>query len=266
MNNSKNKNWWNKNPMTYLDWDLKKKDRIVKQRDGFKELNNKYLDTNPFLKKKFKRLNKKNFLQDKVTLDLGCGWGTSSINLAKYSKKLYAIDISEMSIKGARENFRFNSKKKINLKKMDAEKLRFKKNFFDYVYSWGVIHHSANPEKIFTNIYKVLKKGGKSFIMIYNKHSLRYYCLGLYFLIAKLKILAGYNLDTVQKFFTDGFYHKHYTKKEITNILSKIGFKNIKIDIDYMAARVFPGVKKNSKLDLYLKKRFGWFLIVSFNK
>ena len=70
----------------------------------------------------------------------------------------------------------------------------------------------------------------------------------------------------MQKFFTDGFYHKHYTKEEIKKKLEKIGFKNIKIDVDYMAARVFPGVKKNSKLDLYLKKKFGWFLIINFTK
>ena len=36
-------------------------------------------------------------------------------------------------------------------------------------------------------------------------------------------------------------------------LLTKIGFKNIKIEIDYMAARIFPGVKK-LKLDKYLKK------------
>jgi len=33
-----------------------------------------------------------------------------------------------------------------------------------------------------------------------------------------------------------------------------------------MAARVFPGIKQNSILDLYLKKKFGWFLIVNSEK
>ena len=149
---------------------------------------------------------------------------------------------------------------------MDAEKLKFDKEYFDYVYSWGVIHHSANPEKIFFNIFRVLKKGGSSFVMVYNKHSLRYYCLGLYYLFGKFKIFQGYNLETVQKYFTDGYYHKHYTKNDMKKLLTKIGFKNIKIEIDYMAARIFPGVKKNSKLDKYLKKKFGWFLIVKFKK
>lgn len=266
MINFENKNWWNNNPMTYIDWDLNKKDRIVKQKKGFGILNKKYLNTNPYLKKKFQNLLKKNYLKNKTVLDLGCGWGTSSIYLAKFSKKLFAIDISEVSIKGAKQNIKLHSKKKIKIRRMDAEKLKFDKEYFDYIYSWGVIHHSTNPEKIFFNIFRVLKKGGSSFVMVYNKHSLRYYCLGLYYLFGKFKIFQGYNLETVQKYFTDGYYHKHYTKNDMKKLLTKIGFKNIKIEIDYMAARIFPGVKKNSKLDKYLKKKFGWFLIVKFNK
>jgi len=266
MNNLKNKNWWNKNPMTYIDWDLDEKNRIVSQKKEFEKLNKNYLNTNPYLKKKFTRIKKNNFLKNKTVLDLGCGWGSSSILLSNYSNKLYAIDISDKSIKGAKQNLKFFSKKKIMIKRMDAERLNFKNNFFDYVYSWGVIHHSNNPNKIFKNIFRVLKKDGKLFFMIYNKFSLRYYCLGLYYLFFRLKILAGYTLDSVQKFFTDGYYHKHYTSREIINILKNIGFKNIKVEIDYMAARVFPGVKKDSKIDLYLKRKFGWFLIVSCKK
>ena len=149
---------------------------------------------------------------------------------------------------------------------MDAEKLDFKNNFFDYIYSWGVIHHSNNPHIIYQNIYKTLQKGGKLFFMVYNKYSIRYYSLGLYYLFFKLKILRGYDLDTVQKFFTDGYYHKHYTSKELFNILKNLGFEKIKIETDYMATRIFPGIKQNSKLDLYLKKKFGWFLIVNCEK
>lgn len=266
MINSKNKKWWNDNPMTYIDWELNKQERLVKKKEDFKALNKNYIETNPYLKKKFYKLSKKNFLKNKVSLDIGCGWGTSSIYLANFAKKLVAIDISENAIKGAKKNIKLNSKKKIILKRMDAEKLNFKKLYFDYIYSWGVIHHSQNPIKIYQNMYKVLKEGGEAFIMVYNKYSIRYYCLGLYYLVFKLKFLFGYNLNTVQKFFTDGYYHKHYSKNEIRQILKNIGFKNIRIEIDYMSARIFPGIRKNSNLDKFLKKRFGWFLIVRFKK
>ena len=65
-----------------------------------------------------------------------------------------------------------------NIKKMDAENLKYNNSTFDYVVSWGVIHHSGNMEKIVANIHKVLKPNGEAYIMIYNKNSLRYrwYC------------------------------------------------------------------------------------------
>jgi SAM-dependent methyltransferase len=266
MNNLLNKNWWNENPMTYLDWDLKRNDRLVSQKKDFKKINDKYLNTNPYLKKKFENLKYLNFLKNDIVLDLGCGWGSSSILLSNYAKKVYAIDISEKSISGAKLNLKFFSTANVPIKKMDAEKLDFKNNFFDLIYSWGAIHHSNNPYKIYQNIYRTLKKNGKLFFMVYNRYSIRYYSLGFYYLFLKFKIFQGYTLDTVQKFFTDGYYHKHYTSRELYNILKNIGFKKIKIEIDYMATRVFPGIKQNSKLDLYLKKKFGWFLIINCEK
>ena len=38
MNNKNNKIWWNNNPMTYLDWNLKKSDRLVSQKINFRKL------------------------------------------------------------------------------------------------------------------------------------------------------------------------------------------------------------------------------------
>jgi hypothetical protein len=63
MNNKNNKNWWNNNPMTYLDWNLKKSDRLVTQKINFRKLNETYLQTNPYLIKKFKKIKKKKFFK-----------------------------------------------------------------------------------------------------------------------------------------------------------------------------------------------------------
>ena len=205
---------------------------------------------------------------NKSFIDVGCGSGIFSISACLLGAKVKSFDFDTDSVECTQDLSKKILGKSISIEKGDILDSVYVKKLgeFDYVYSWGVIHHSQNPKKIFQNIFNKLHKDGKFFFMVYNKMSLRYYCLGLYYLFFKFKIIAGYNLDTVQKFFTDGYYHKHYTSSELIEILNNVGFKNIKIEIDYMAARVFPGVKKGSSLDIYLKKKFGWFLIVRCNK
>lgn len=53
--------------------------------------------------------------------------------------------------------------------------LPFADNFFDHAYSFGVIHHSPNSEKIVEEIYRVLKPGGTFTVMLYNRSSINYY-------------------------------------------------------------------------------------------
>jgi hypothetical protein len=97
--------------------------------------------------------------------------------------------------------------------------------------------------------------------MVYNK-GLRYWLRGLYDLFVKLKILKGYNFDTVQKFSSDGYYHKHYTPKKLINELKLIGFKNLEYELSHVENISLTFVKRRTNLDNFLKKNFGDFLIV----
>ena len=40
------------------------------------------------------------------------------------------------------------------------------------MYSWGVIHHSPDTEKAFSEIARVVRKGGTVKLMLYHRHSL----------------------------------------------------------------------------------------------
>lgn len=87
---------------------------------------------------------------------------------AAMGAKIYGIDISDYLVKKARQDF-----KKINipvhLRVSDIRKIKFKSNFFDYLYSMGTIEHIPDYEKAIREIYRVLKPGGKCIIGVPNK-------------------------------------------------------------------------------------------------
>ena len=69
---------------------------------------------------------------------------------AQNNAKITAIDLNLQSVKLTRKRFK-NNKLKGVISLGDANKLKFKDNSFDYVYSWGVLHHSPNFKNQYQN-------------------------------------------------------------------------------------------------------------------
>lgn len=53
-------------------------------------------------------IEKANITKDDIVFDLYCGIGTISLFMAKYSKKVYGIEIVEEAIEAAKENAKIN--------------------------------------------------------------------------------------------------------------------------------------------------------------
>lgn len=112
--------------------------------------------------------------QDKSVLEVGCGVGTDGVQFARNGAIYTGINLDEGSTRLAQENFSVSGVPGAILK-MDAEEMLFTPASFDHVYSYGVIHHSPNPERIVQEMYRVLKPGGTASLMVYNKSSINYY-------------------------------------------------------------------------------------------
>lgn len=111
--------------------------------------------------------------KDKKVLEIGCGIGTDGVQFAKHGAIYTGVDLAKSAVALAKEQFQLFGLKG-EILKAHAEKLPFPGNFFDHVYSFGVIHHSPNPEKIVKEIYRVLKKQGTVTVMLYNRTSFYY--------------------------------------------------------------------------------------------
>jgi SAM-dependent methyltransferase len=107
----------------------------------------------------------------KRVLEVGVGLGADHQRFAEAGAILWGIDLTERAIEHTRARFsmfRLNS----NLQVADAEHLPFEDGSFDFVYSWGVIHHSPNTSLAVREIVRVLRPGGEARVMIYHKWSL----------------------------------------------------------------------------------------------
>lgn len=103
--------------------------------------------------------------EGEIVLDLGCGAG---LDLYFYTKsvgskcKVYGLDISSEMIEKAKYNMESVKIYNVELVCGSSDNLPFKDNFFDVVASNGIYNLSPDKEKVFKEVYRVLKPGGRT--------------------------------------------------------------------------------------------------------
>ncbi len=105
-----------------------------------------------------------NYLKDKCQnkkfLDYGCGNGVHSIFPAKCGAKIVGIDLSEASLKIARERAKKEGVgDRVEFLTMDCEKMDFPDGFFDIVFDGGTFS-SIDLKKTYSELARVLKPEG----------------------------------------------------------------------------------------------------------
>ena len=86
-------------------------------------------------------------------LEPGCGRGEFLKNFEGLGLKVYGVDISP-------ESLNFNKDLDLSLCDLENEKLPFKDNTFDVIFSKSFIEHLNSPERYFEEAYRVLKPDG----------------------------------------------------------------------------------------------------------
>ncbi|MFH1228583.1 MAG: methyltransferase domain-containing protein [Planctomycetota bacterium] len=108
-----------------------------------------------------------NSLKGKFVLDAGCGMGRFMEVVNKYGGEAVGFDLS-LAVEAAFDNI--GLKPGCHIIQADVFKLPFKKEAFDYIFSIGVLHHTPDTGKAFSQLVPLLKKGGKIAIWVYSSH------------------------------------------------------------------------------------------------
>ena len=213
---SANKSWWESTPMKY-DWNS-----AVKQDEGtaeyYDEIDKRLFEVHELFVPKIKRP------YDRIIPYLTNFASTSTKKrflLKKLSGKIY---------------------------QMDAEELTFPDNEFDFVWSWGVIHHSSNTSKVLDQIRRVLKPKGEVIVMVYHKSFWYYYFInGFVRGIILGKFFKLGSIHNVVQFYTDGAIARYYSINEWKTLI-KNRFKIIKTSVYGQKLEAIPLPYSNLKL------------------
>lgn len=108
--------------------------------------------------------------QGKQLLEVGCGLGIDLVRWARAGAVVTGIDLADVSIELARQNFTQQGLR-ADLLVMNGESLGFGDNSFDVAYAHGVLQYTANTRKMIGELHRVLRPGGEAIMMVYNSHS-----------------------------------------------------------------------------------------------
>ncbi len=164
-----NRAWWTRNPMAY-DW----KRRVTFEtfsREWFDAIDERFVygsrlfatETEPFDK-----MIPFAALTGARVLEIGCGMGLHTELMARSGAKVTALDLSDTSVQATSRRLELKGLS-ADVMQGDAENLPFGAGDFDFVWSWGVIHHSSRTAKIVREIARVLTPTGECRVMVYNR-------------------------------------------------------------------------------------------------
>ncbi|OOP56602.1 MAG: hypothetical protein AYP45_08280 [Candidatus Brocadia carolinensis] len=230
----------------------------------FEEVERHRYTTHPWIHENIKRFD----LKGKKVLEIGFGMGTDHLSLAKQGGIMHGVDLTPRNLEITRKRFEIYGLKS-ELLVNDAENLPYDDNSFDFVYSFGVIHHSPDTQRIISEIHRVLKPGGKCWITVYHKNSIFFWWS--VFLIDwvfkgrfRKESLNGRLSRIEYPNDNPNMVIRLYTRKKFAAMFSAAGFREIQSSIDHLIADdiTLLGKYVPGKLLRGLAKKFGWYVII----
>ena len=211
-----NRSWWNTNPMRY-DW-TETLNIPEFSREYYQEIDRRFLKTvreaHPWRRIPFDDFIDFEWIRDKKVLEIGTGCGTHAQLLATHAGSYTGIDLTDFAVKASSTRLRINGLGD-HIRQMNAEQLEFPDASFDFVWSWGVIHHSSNTRRILEEIWRVLRPGARCTVMVYHRSWWNMMIRGaLYYGIVKGGFLRGRSVDQLIQETTDGALARYYTREE----------------------------------------------------
>jgi SAM-dependent methyltransferase len=264
--------WWTENPMTY-DWHGEIA-HATGTPEHLAEIERRFLREAWFAQPPgappFSGLIPFDELRDRDVLEIGCGTGVHARLLAAAGARLTAVDLTPTAVELTRRRLELAALP-ADVREADAEALPFADATFDFVWSWGVIHHSESTERVLAEIARVLRPGGRVALMVYHRNSITFW--GQYVLYRG--VLRGGLLretpDELADRWSDGVIARHFTRRGLATALLPL-FDEIRTQVMGQRGEALPLPARLRRpaarfvpvrAQEALLRRYGWFLFAT---
>jgi len=203
----------------------------------------------------------------KRLLEIGHGIGTDLLSFCEGGAEVYGIDFTEEHHRLAKSNFALHSKTGV-FKLCDAADIDFPSNYFDYVYSHGVLHHTPDTVRCISEAFRVIKPGGQFILSLYRTYSAFHIFSVVFvngFIRGKLFRLGYRGLMSTVEYGADGIsikpLVKTFTKGELQYLLSD--FLRVEFKVAHFKREHIPVIGRLIPrcLEPVLEPYLGWYLI-----
>ncbi len=157
-------------------------------------------------------------------LDFGCGGGAHTWFLAREGFDVYAFDGSKSAVEKSKKYLEKEGFSEVHFSVQDGVDIGYDRDFFDCVIDSACVYANEIQaiKKMYENIYRVLKKGGKLYSSGFGRNTDGY---GKGVLLEE-----GTYIDITEGVLSGRAVAHFYLQEEMETILNRIGFCNIKID------------------------------------
>jgi ubiquinone/menaquinone biosynthesis C-methylase UbiE len=222
-----NSAWWEQHPMRY---DSKERINASVWSEGFfAEIDRRFFEAArvfiPWRRAPFDSLIDFDSLGGKDVLEIGVGCGSHAALLARHAASFVGIDLTDYAVRTTSQRLKtFGLKGRIL--RMDAEMLQFEDEGFDFIWTWGVIHHSADTRQVLEEMRRVLRPGGTAMTMVYHRGFWNYYfCNGFVLGVLGRDLFRTRSLHKTVQTHTDGAMARYFSAREWKKLASDCGFR-----------------------------------------
>ena len=107
-------------------------------------------------------------LVGKRCLDVGCGGGRYTIAMARMGAELVVgMDVGAAGVADARGRAAELGEARVAFQQGSALQLPFPDHAFDFVCCSGVLHHTPGVERGLAEVHRVLRPGGRAYLLLY---------------------------------------------------------------------------------------------------